>query len=165
MEDVMNSGPTLAIGSTGPDVRRVQILLVMIKLLDFSGIDGNFGPKTQHAVKSFQEGNNLRPDGVVGPVTWNALPADPNTQEVKRGSTGDVVSALQKGLKTFDGPNTPTDPGQIDGKFGQRTESAVRAYQTTQKITADGVVGDQTWWVPAGAAGATLAKLAGLVTA
>jgi peptidoglycan hydrolase-like protein with peptidoglycan-binding domain len=161
----MNSGPTLAIGSTGPDVRRLQILLVMIKLLDFSGIDGTFGPKTQDAVKSFQEGNNLRPDGVVGSVTWNALPADPKTQEVKRGSTGDVVSALQKGLKTFDGPNTPTDPGQIDGRFGQRTESAVRAYQTTQKITVDGVVGDQTWWAPAGAAGATLAKLAGLVTA
>ena len=38
----MNSGPTLAIGSTGPDVRRLQILLVMIKLLDFSGIDGDF---------------------------------------------------------------------------------------------------------------------------
>jgi peptidoglycan hydrolase-like protein with peptidoglycan-binding domain len=98
-------------------------------------------------------------------VTWNAFPADPNTQEVKRGSTGAVVSALQKGLKTFDGPNTPTDPGPIDGKFGQSTESAVRAYQTTQNISVDGVVGDQTWWVPAGAAGATLAKLAGLVTA
>jgi hypothetical protein len=41
----------------------------------------------------------------------------------------------------------------------------VRAYQTRQSITVDGVVGDQTWWVPAGAAGATLAKLAGLVTA
>jgi peptidoglycan hydrolase-like protein with peptidoglycan-binding domain len=53
MEDVMNSGPTLAIGSTGPDVRRVQILLVMIKELLFSDIDGNFGPKTQDAVKSF----------------------------------------------------------------------------------------------------------------
>ena len=26
----------------------------------------------------------------------------------------------------------------------------------------DGVVGDLTWWVPAGAAGATLASLAGL---
>ena len=164
MEDVMNSGPTLAIGSTGPDVRRVQILLVMIKELLFSDIDGNFGPKTQDAVKSFQEGNNLTPDGVVGPVTWNAFPADPNTQEVKRGSTGAVVSALQNGLKRFDDPNTPTDPGPIDGKFGQRTESAVRAYQTDRKITVDGVVGDQTWWVPAGGAGATLARLAGLVT-
>jgi peptidoglycan hydrolase-like protein with peptidoglycan-binding domain len=72
-----------------------------------------------------------------------------------------------KKSRRVDGPggNTPTHPGQIDGSFGQRTESAVRAYQTTQKITVDGVVGDQTWWVPAGAAGATLAKLAGLVTA
>jgi peptidoglycan hydrolase-like protein with peptidoglycan-binding domain len=161
----MNSGPTLTIGSTGPDVRRLQILLVMIKLLDFSGIDGTFGQKTQDTVKLFQQGNNLTPDGIVGPLTWQVLPADPNTQQVERGSTGPVVSALQKGLKAFDGPNTPTDPGPIDGNFGQRTESAVRAYQTRQNITVDGIVGDQTWWVPAGAAGATLAKLAGLVTA
>jgi peptidoglycan hydrolase-like protein with peptidoglycan-binding domain len=161
----MNSGPTLSIGSTGPDVRRLQIIFVMTKVLDVSDIDSNFGPKTRDAVKSFQQGNNLTPDGVVGPLTWQALPADPNTPRLARGSTGPAVSALQKGLKAFDGPNTPTDPGPIDGNFGQRTESAVRAYQTRQNITVDGVVGDQTWWVPAGAAGATLAKLAGLVTA
>jgi peptidoglycan hydrolase-like protein with peptidoglycan-binding domain len=161
----MNSGPTLAIGSSGPDVRRLQIIFVMTKVLDVSDIDSNFGPKTRDAVKSFQQGNNLMPDGVVGPLTWQALPADPNTPRLARGSTGPAVSALQKGLHAFDGPNTPTDPGPIDGNFGQRTESAVRAYQTRQNITVDGVVGDQTWWVPAGAAGATLAKLAGLVTA
>jgi hypothetical protein len=40
----------------------------------------------------------------------------------------------------------------------------VRAYQTQQNIVVDGVVGDQTWWVLAGGAGATLASLAGLVT-
>ena len=78
-------------------------------------------------------------------------------------STGNVVSALQNALKTFGGANTPTDPGPIDGDFGPRTESAVRAYQSQQNITVDGVVGNQTWWVPAGAAGATLASLAGLV--
>ena len=160
----MNSGPTLAIGWTGPNVRRLQIILVMIKLLDFSGIDGDFGPKTQNAVKSFQQGNNITADGVVGQTTWQALPADPNTPRLAYGSTGSVVSALQKALVTFGGPNTPTDPGPIDGRFGQRTGSAVRAYQTQQNIAVDGVVGDQTWWVPAGAAGATLASLAGLVT-
>src|SRR3954471_14570985 len=80
-----------------------------------------------------------------------------------RGSTGSVVSALQKGLKTFGGANSPPDPGPIDGDFGPRTESAVRAYQSHQNITVDGIVGQQTWWVPAGAAGATLARLAGLV--
>jgi len=80
-----------------------------------------------------------------------------------RGSKGSVVSALQAALKQFRGPNTPTDPGPIDGDFGPRTESAVRAYQSQQNITVDGIVGNQTWWVPAGAAGATLASLAGLV--
>ena len=79
-----------------------------------------------------------------------------------RGSKGSVVSALQNALKRFNVPNSPTDPGPIDGDFGPRTESAVRAYQTHQNITVDGIVGHQTWWAPAGAAGATLASLAGL---
>jgi Putative peptidoglycan binding domain len=80
-----------------------------------------------------------------------------------RGSKGSVVTALQTALKRFDVPNSPTDPGPVDGDFGPRTESAVRAYQTHPNITVDGVVGHETWWVPAGAAGATLASLAGLV--
>jgi peptidoglycan hydrolase-like protein with peptidoglycan-binding domain len=143
----------------------LQIIFVMTKVLDVSDIDSSFGPKTRDAVKSFQQGNNLTADGVVGPMMWQALPAGPDTPRLARGSTGPAVSALQKGLKAFDGPNTPTDPGPIDGNFGQRTESAVRAYQSLQRIKVDGVVGDQTWWAPAGAAGATLAKLAGLVTA
>ena len=160
----MNSGPTLTIGSTGPDARRLQIIFVMTKLLDVSGIDGIFGHKTLDAVKSFQQGSNLTADGVAGPMTWKALPADPQTPRLARGSTGSAVSALQKGLLTFGGANSATDPGPIDGNFGPRTESAVRAYQTQQNIGVDGIVGDQTWWTPAGAAGATLASIAGLVT-
>jgi peptidoglycan hydrolase-like protein with peptidoglycan-binding domain len=35
---------------------------VMTKVLDVSGIDGIFGPKTQDAVKSFQQGSNLTAD-------------------------------------------------------------------------------------------------------
>jgi len=161
----MNSGATLTMGSTGSDVRRLQIIFVMTKLLDVSGIDGIFGPKTQDAVKSFQQGSNLTADGVVGPMTWKALPADPQTPRLARGSTGSVVSALQKGLLTFGGANSATDPGPIDGNFGPRTESAVRAYQTQQNIGVDGIVGDRTWWTPAGAAGATLASIASLITA
>jgi peptidoglycan hydrolase-like protein with peptidoglycan-binding domain len=60
----MNSGQTWQPDSTGPDVR---ILFVMTKLLDYNGIDGNFRPKTQDAVKSFQQSSNLT--GVVGPET------------------------------------------------------------------------------------------------
>ena len=160
----MNSGPTLSIGSTGSDVRRLQILFVMMKEMDYSDIDGNFGPKTQDAVKSFQQGNNLTADGVVGALTWKALPADPNTPRLALGASGGAVSGLQKGLRAFGGANITTDPGPVDGSFGSRTESAVRAYQSQHGLTADGIVGDRTWWVPAGGAGATLASLAGLVT-
>jgi hypothetical protein len=50
----MNSGPTLSTGSTGPDVRRLQRLLIEIKLLDFTQIDGDFGSVTEGAAKDFQ---------------------------------------------------------------------------------------------------------------
>jgi peptidoglycan hydrolase-like protein with peptidoglycan-binding domain len=47
----MNSGPTLRSGSTGPDVRRLQRLLVELKILSFDHINGNFGSSTETAVK------------------------------------------------------------------------------------------------------------------
>ena len=51
---------------------------------DPQGIDGDFGPKTEAAVKAFQgdhhepkapkgNGKQLAKDGIVGPITWCAL--------------------------------------------------------------------------------------------
>ena len=161
----MNNGPTLRVGSTGPDVLRLQRLLVEIKSLTFDRIDGTFSTATETAVKDFQQGNGLTADGVVGNQTWAKLPADPHTPRLSEGATGTAVSALQKGLKAYAAQNAAADPGPIDGVFGRRTDAAVRAYQSDRGVTADGIVGDQTWWVPAGAAGATLASLSGLTTA
>jgi len=155
----MNNGPTLQAGSSGADVKRLQRILVMIELLDYTGIDGLFGGKTESAVKAFQQTNGLTADGIVGPLTWQALPPDPDTPELANGSTGSEVSAMQQVLL-----NAGLYGGAIDGDFGPDTEAAVRAYQTQRGVTVDGVVGDETWWVPAGAAGATLASLAGLTT-
>ena len=158
----MNSGPTISIGSTGGDVRRVQRIFVMTKVLLPANITGNFDSMTQQAVEDFQQGAGLTMDGIVGPNTWQALPADPNTPLLSRGSSGSVVTALQNGLKKYGTP--ATDPGNVDGDFGPKTEAAVKAYQQDRGVQADGVVGDQTWWAPAGAAGATLASLSGLTT-
>src|SRR3954447_26115491 len=93
----MNNGPTLQSGTTGGDVRRLQRLLVTMKLLGPDEIDGSFGPKTKGAVEDFQGGEGLTVDGVVGPATWAALPADPDTPELARGASGGAVSGLQKG--------------------------------------------------------------------
>lgn len=153
---------TLHSGSHGADVRCLQRILVMIKLLGYEQIDGAFGAKTEAAVRSFQQGEGLTVDGIVGPQTWVALPPAPDTPRLARGAHGADVSALQQGLRAYRGAGTPTDPGAIDGDFGARTEAAVRAYQADRSVGSDGVVGDRTWWVPAGVAGATLASLAGL---
>jgi peptidoglycan hydrolase-like protein with peptidoglycan-binding domain len=161
----MNSGPTLSSGATGKDVKRLQRLLVMMKLMDFARITGFFDPPTVQAVKDFQQGKGLTVDGVVGPLTWGALPADPDTRFLERGDSGPTVSALQKGLKKYNPvAGAATDPGPVDGDFGPMTENAVRAYQGERGVVVDGIVGDQTWWVPAGGAGATLASLAGVTT-
>jgi peptidoglycan hydrolase-like protein with peptidoglycan-binding domain len=139
----MNSGPTISLGSTGRDVKRLQRIFVMTKVLAPGNITGTFDATTEQALKDFQQGAGLTVDGIVGPVTWQALPADPNTPLLRRGASGSVVSALQKGLKKYSTP--ATDPGAVDGDFGPKTEAAVRAYQQDRGVQADGIVGEQTW--------------------
>jgi putative chitinase len=63
---------------------------------------------------------------------------------LKSGSTGDDVKQLQKQLGL-----TP------DGGFGPGTVAAVKAWQTANGLTADGVVGDSTWAKLMGAAPAS----------
>ena len=101
-------------------------------------------------------------DGIVGPITWQALPADPNTPLLARGASGSVVTALQKGLKKYSIP--ATDPGAVDGDSGRRPKALSKPTNKIGVSKPYGIVGDQTWWAPAGAAGATLASLSGLTT-
>ncbi len=63
--------PPLQRGDKGDRVMSLQIMLRRIN--DGGGVDGDFGPGTQNAVMEFQEANGLSVDGVVGAETWNAL--------------------------------------------------------------------------------------------
>jgi peptidoglycan hydrolase-like protein with peptidoglycan-binding domain len=36
-------------------------------------VDGEFGPNTQYAVKSWQKRAKIDVDGIVGPQTWHSL--------------------------------------------------------------------------------------------
>lgn len=53
-------------GSTGKDV-------VLIQETVGEKTDGIFGPRTEQAVKVYQQSHGLVPDGVVGPKTWSVM--------------------------------------------------------------------------------------------
>ena len=58
---------------------------------------------------------------------------------LKRGSSGEDVSAVQKRLKQWG-----YYAGSVDGIFGYATERAVRWFQEKNGLAVDGVVGPQT---------------------
>lgn len=62
-------------GSTGPEVKNLQTALNfhMPNALPPLAVDGVLGPRTQARVVQFQAANRLKPDGIVGPVTHQAL--------------------------------------------------------------------------------------------
>ena len=57
----------------GDDVESLQNRLLDLGYTEVGTADGSFGPKTDEAVRHFQENNDLVIDGIVGPLTWDAL--------------------------------------------------------------------------------------------
>ena len=153
--------PTIGPGATGESVRRAQRALRRTPDLGLV-VDGIFGPKTEAAVKSFQRGNSLAVDGIVGPRTWAALPDGGPMPTLQQGSTGDVVRSLQQVLTNGAAGEWNTTPQGVDGNFGPHTRSSVEAFQRWGHVTADGIVGDETWSVSLHASNATLETEVGL---
>lgn len=59
---------------------------------------------------------------------------------LKYGSSGDEVKKLQETLNAQGNYNLATD-----GKFGAKTQEAVKAYQKANGLSVDGIVGNNTW--------------------
>lgn len=131
--------PTIRQGSDGNFVRILQYILNEYGYdLD---TDGRFGGNTLRAVTDFQTKNNLTADGIVGRNTWTALlNIDPTAKTLRRGSRSSGVLFLQRLLLSFLYPIS-----NLDGVFGSETERAVRAFQTENSLSSDGIVGANTW--------------------
>ncbi|MGV3622714.1 MAG: penicillin-insensitive murein endopeptidase [Archangium sp.] len=59
---------------------------------------------------------------------------------LRRGAEGESVRALQQRLEA-----AGHDVGEVDGKFGPRTERALRNYQRANGLQVDGVAGPRTY--------------------
>lgn len=140
--------PVLRVGDQGALVVGLQTLLnqrlstVYNPIIEPLVLDGEYGPKTRSVVQVAQFRYLLFQDGIAGSQTWRSLQGNKVLVDefptLQWGSQGQVVTVLQKtlGAKAV---------GAIDGVLGDRTEAAVKDYQTTSNLVVDGVVGPNTW--------------------
>jgi|SRR5262245_28710188 len=134
------SEPVLKKGSTDPAVRDLQEALKALGY-DPGPVDGQFGAKTETAVKAFQQAKGITVDGIVGRVTWiNIDEADQSEPLLKKGSRGLPVRRVQSRMTAVG-----FDMGGVDGRYGVKTEAAVKKLQQKAGIGVDGVVGPKTW--------------------
>ena len=165
-------GTPLRLGSTGPNVVIIQTELNRISqsypaIPKIPVVDGIFGPRTESAVRKFQEVFNLTPDGIVGKATWYALVrlytavtrlAELRSQGqqfyainwsppggLQPGDSGEKVRLLQYMLSVLSEfiPGIPSVT--VDGVYGSATRAAVLAAQRRFGLPETGTVGTQTW--------------------
>lgn len=102
-----------------------------------TAVDGIYGPNTRAKVREFQGARGLTVDGIVGPNTWASLiqVKTPTDSSYNGYSVRQIQTLLsQRGFAT-----------SIDGVYGPDTATKVRAFQRSQGILADGLVGPVTW--------------------
>ncbi len=136
--DNLNNYPLLRSGSQGNFVYLLQFIL---NEYGYNlTVDGIFGSRTLNAVRDFQRNNSLSVDGLVGTNTWRTLLTLPPYPLLREGNRGAYVTLLQQLLES-----NLYLVGGIDGIFGSRTLSAVRAFQGANNLAVDGLVGNNTW--------------------
>jgi peptidoglycan hydrolase-like protein with peptidoglycan-binding domain/anti-sigma regulatory factor (Ser/Thr protein kinase) len=144
-QPILVRGSGYGLPAFADDVRALQRRL---RHLSFGPgpIDGLFGPLTERALQRFQGAAGLAPDGVVGPATRTALrrsaPSAPTLAlgagtASRNGSR--AVGHVQRKLRALG-----FAPGAPDGRFGVRTDAAVRRFQASVRLAVDGVVGPLT---------------------
>lgn len=162
----------LRLGSTGNDVRTIQIRLNRISN-NYPSIpkivlaDGIFSTDTEAAVLEFQKIFNLTEDGIVGKSTWYAIQRIYNAvkritelyaegidisevskefpETISLGSEGFGVLVFQYFLNYLSAYYNTIPPITPDGIFGEATRAAVIDAQNTFGLVPDGIVGEYTW--------------------
>lgn len=97
-------------------------------------VDGQYGSVSVSAVERFQSANGLVADGQVGPATWPKL-----VYSLSQNAAGHHVRGLQTAL------NKRSAGLRVDGSYGSVTTTAVRTFQSVNRLVVDGNAGPVTW--------------------
>lgn len=169
MEEITQQYPgVLREGDNGNPVANLQYYLNYLsgfyETVPPVNIDGSFGPATRAAVIDLQNTFGLVADGIVGPLTWQALydaylgiistiPIEYAEGNVipfpgitlRLGSDSDDVRVLQEYLNYVARSFPSITPVSVTGYFGPRTREAVIAFQELAGLPVSGQVSAITW--------------------
>lgn len=129
----------------GADKSRVAALQIALRSngLYAGHVDGLAGPETARAVRAIQQRAGLAADGIFGPATRRALGRagrpELGSRPLRMGAVGWDVGRLQFLLASHGCVSGP-----LDGRFGARTQAALRRFQRARGLAADGIAGPMT---------------------
>ena len=110
---------TLRSGMRGEDVRRIQREIGM----PAADQDGIFGPKTERAIRNFQQNAGIQVDGIVGQQTQSAI--------LKYRMPGTGIAVQQPGPAYIDAPYPKTQPPTGPSRLRQRQQQQQQQQQKT----------------------------------
>ncbi len=149
--------PILCLGSQGPSVKELQELLNKKSNATLK-VDGNFGPKTDQAVRKFQRDCWLVVDGAAGPCTWAAVRGKEKwviLHEVRLVPQWTPDTCWSAATAMLKGVQACMSPGGVDAVGGLDNDSAlddpvnVRKFANFHGLT---MLPGQSW-TPGGIAG------------
>lgn len=160
-------GTNLTVGNKGTEVLRIQWYLNRISYfldgeIPTSAPTGIFSQSTANNVREFQRYFDLPQTGIIDETTWNRIVSVyysllqnfPQEEEVlesypgtplRQGDEGENVLYIQQALNSIRNTISGINYVAEDGKFGPATATAVRQFQEFFSLTADGIVGPETW--------------------
>lgn len=154
-------GTVLRPGSSGSEVARMQLYLnglrdaaypTLVRLV----VDGRYGSGTASTVMQYQVLNGLSMDGLIGRNTWDSIVGEYNTLiggssdtypgiPLRPGSRGEDVRHMQQRLNELARIYTAINAQNADGIYGNNMTNAVRRFQAQFGLSADGILGQDTW--------------------
>jgi hypothetical protein len=119
--------------------RRIVTVVVSLIALLIAGLAaaGVFSGGGKSAPLSTPSQSVTTQTTTAGTTTAAAIPAPSNT--LKPGDTGAQVTVLQQALASLG-----FSSGKADGQYGPATTSAVKRFQSSAGLTADGILGPAT---------------------
>ena len=131
-------------GSKGSDVTELQ------KLLNNNGynlsVDGDFGSKTQAAVKDYQQKNGLAVDGIVGTNTWGALTKANTATQTPTATTPTETTPKYEAYKPSDTvlqaeamlkEQMANKPGEYQSTWQNQLQEIIQQIQNGEKFSYD----------------------------